>query len=202
MAPDTDACPYSPATPCKKNKPCGACTVYAKWAEYKGKKAEGTQAFFESQKPEPPRKQSNTRRKKNERKRARKVARKQWWHKGMTFKEEYTAYIKSPVWKRKRDNIFKRDRGKCVVCTERAVNVHHWFYTKPYGEERGYQLGSVCSRCHELIHDEYADSTVELKEMKPRERKKEIEELKMTLLGHIAHEGHEEKEVSNELSLN
>ena len=176
-----DKCPYSPTTACKKNKPCKPCAVFIKWEEYKEKCANGTQKQFEPVDTKTTRKQGKKRKKKK--------------HKPcMVFRGSYKEYIKSEVWRRKRQSTFSRDKGKCVVCGDKAENVHHWFYTLPYGTERLHQLGSVCGRCHDLIHTEYADSINALKKMRHQKQKKAIEELKFTLLGHIAQEQYEGRE--------
>jgi len=51
-----------------------------------------------------------------------------WW-------EEYKEYLESDDWKRKRHVVLKRDKGKCVRCGEKAVQVHHTKYSRKMGRE-------------------------------------------------------------------
>jgi 5-methylcytosine-specific restriction endonuclease McrA len=103
-----------------------------------------------------------------------------------TFCGGYDGYIKSDVWGRKRTTILERDNCECVVCGSKAISVHHWFYTKPYGAEKEYQLGSVCLRCHKLIHDDYSESVYDIKKKKGKDKRVEaINDLIESLYGHI-----------------
>ena len=51
-----------------------------------------------------------------------------WW-------EEYKEYLESDDWKRKRHVVLKRDKGKCVRCGEKAVQVHHTKYSRKMWRE-------------------------------------------------------------------
>lgn len=76
-------------------------------------------------------------------------------HKNQTRKEYYRKYIKSKMWFAKRKLIIKRDKGKCVVCEDKARDVHHWVYPKVLGTEKLSTLDSVCRECHDEMHTTY-----------------------------------------------
>jgi len=61
---------------------------------------------------------------------------------------DYSAYIRSPAWRLKRAARLERDGGRCVVCGERAVNVHHISYENLGAENVQRDLVSVCRACH------------------------------------------------------
>ena len=70
----------------------------------------------------------------------------------MIRKEYYNdVYLKSDEWKRKRENVLKRDNYKCVCCGNEATQVHHINYNNVY-KENIKELLSVCKPCHEKIH--------------------------------------------------
>lgn len=61
-------------------------------------------------------------------------------------------YRRSPIWKAKRDQVFRRDGYVCQACLEaQATEVHHTAYGYPEGYEPLYTLYSVCRPCHERI---------------------------------------------------
>ena len=67
----------------------------------------------------------------------------------------YTAYIRSPAWRRKREQYWASKMPKdCYVCgTHRVPGFHlpHRTY-KNLGNERLMDLTPVCEPCHSLIH--------------------------------------------------
>jgi len=60
----------------------------------------------------------------------------------------YSAYIRSPAWRTKRRERLALDKGRCVVCGARAVNVHHITYERLGDENVRRDLVSVCRACH------------------------------------------------------
>ena len=63
----------------------------------------------------------------------------------------YSAYIRSPAWRTKRRERLALDKGRCVVCGARAVNVHHITYERLGDENVRRDLVSVCRACHKLL---------------------------------------------------
>lgn len=66
-------------------------------------------------------------------------------------KRNYSLYLKSTEWKKKRDTVMKRDGGECVFCGDEAQHVHHLTYERVYNESL-YDLIAVCNECHKAIH--------------------------------------------------
>jgi hypothetical protein len=65
----------------------------------------------------------------------------------------YSIYLSSDEWKAKRKEVLKRDSYICQGClTENATEVHHTTYSN-IGNELYYQLVSLCSDCHERVHN-------------------------------------------------
>ena len=62
----------------------------------------------------------------------------------------YDAYLKSAVWKVKRDKVIQRDGGQCV-CGAQAIVVHHKTYDN-IGKEPLSDLVMVCKECHKRVH--------------------------------------------------
>lgn len=71
---------------------------------------------------------------------------------------------KSKRWKRKRENILKRDGYKCKECIRygRVVEANTVHHIKP--EEKHPELAydnnnliSLCAGCHNKMHDRYTD---------------------------------------------
>lgn len=64
---------------------------------------------------------------------------------------EYTTYLKSKKWRRKRLVIFRRDNGACLCCESRKrLQVHHLTYARIYREDYT-DLITVCDTCHQAI---------------------------------------------------
>lgn len=69
--------------------------------------------------------------------------------------ETYSEKLKSPKWQRKRLEIMKRDKFKCVKCgdEETTLNVHHKVYhdgLEPWEYENS-DLATLCEDCHREI---------------------------------------------------
>jgi 5-methylcytosine-specific restriction endonuclease McrA len=67
---------------------------------------------------------------------------------------EYSAYLKSPIWKAKREKILLRAKGVCEGCGENAASqVHHLSYRHIYNEFL-WELVAICDGCHDRVHRE------------------------------------------------
>jgi 5-methylcytosine-specific restriction endonuclease McrA len=71
-----------------------------------------------------------------------------------TTYENYDAYLRSPVWQRKRQQALQRDGYRCRVCDSAdQLHVHHRRYPRVLGTETLDDLTVLCSRCHALAHE-------------------------------------------------
>jgi 5-methylcytosine-specific restriction endonuclease McrA len=76
---------------------------------------------------------------------------KEWW-------DEYNHYLTTDTWKKRRALVLKRDEHLCQCClTNRATEVHHLSYTH-VGNERLWELQSICTPCHDRITQEDRES--------------------------------------------
>lgn len=67
--------------------------------------------------------------------------------------KEYSDYLNSDKWKRKREAVLKRDNNLCQAClSSQATEVHHLHYENIYDEPL-FDLVSLCKRCHDKIED-------------------------------------------------
>ena len=67
--------------------------------------------------------------------------------------ERYKEYLQSDQWKYIKAKVISRDKGICQGCFIKApLEVHHLTY-KRIGEELGVDLISLCSVCHNIIHE-------------------------------------------------
>jgi len=69
---------------------------------------------------------------------------------------DYSEFLKSPKWQKKRLEIMQRDGFKCAICknTERMQHVHHISYIegkKPWEYDNN-MLITLCDQCHDWIH--------------------------------------------------
>ena len=68
-------------------------------------------------------------------------------------KLQYKKYLKSDDWKRKRYVVLKRDNHTCLMCGDKATQVHHLKYAKyQIGKEPIDWMISICKPCHEKQH--------------------------------------------------
>lgn len=66
---------------------------------------------------------------------------------------DYSAYIESPQWQRKRSERMAIDRKQCVLCgSVQNLQVHHVTYERLFNEKMQ-DLMTVCHGCHEVLHD-------------------------------------------------
>jgi len=69
------------------------------------------------------------------------------------WRKNYEDYLNSNVWKLKRLTILQRDKFVCQECLKsRATSVHHITYAN-LGDEKDYELVSLCQPCHDNIHN-------------------------------------------------
>lgn len=63
----------------------------------------------------------------------------------------YGKYRESPAWKRKRDLVMERNKGKCAWCQAEGKQVHHKTYDN-IGKEPLSDLVVLCGKCHKEEH--------------------------------------------------
>ena len=69
------------------------------------------------------------------------------------YRKHYSAYLKTPRWRRKRREILKKHGFRCELCGSGTnLNVHHITYEN-LPDECDDDLLSVCKRCHDKIHE-------------------------------------------------
>jgi hypothetical protein len=67
--------------------------------------------------------------------------------------KEYTEYINSREWDKRRAIIMMRARRTCEYCKQaRAKQVHHLTYVR-FTHELSTDLLAVCGECHSFIHN-------------------------------------------------
>jgi 5-methylcytosine-specific restriction endonuclease McrA len=70
------------------------------------------------------------------------------------FTGEYAAYLRSSIWKAKREAALERADNRCQVCnSDLLLQVHHRKYPKELGTEDPMDLTVLCRRCHDLFHN-------------------------------------------------
>lgn len=68
----------------------------------------------------------------------------------------YSDYLKSEAWRKKTDEVWKRDRGRCRRCGRSADDVHHLTYDRVYHESLD-DLIMLCRPCHKMDHGRLDD---------------------------------------------
>ncbi len=63
----------------------------------------------------------------------------------------YDAYLKSPVWRAIRDEVFARALGRCQLCSGRAEHCHHNNYFR-LAHELPSDVIALCAECHRKHH--------------------------------------------------
>lgn len=67
-------------------------------------------------------------------------------------KRDYHEYLRSTVWKKKRQRVLKRDRHRCTRCgSTKNLQVHHLTYDRIF-RERLSDLTTLCAKCHMREH--------------------------------------------------
>jgi 5-methylcytosine-specific restriction endonuclease McrA len=78
-----------------------------------------------------------------------------WWH-------NYSTYLRSQTWYKKRENVFHRAGGYCEGCREASpVQVHHLKYPRDcmpgssewVRKEKLFDLVALCEDCHQDVHE-------------------------------------------------
>ncbi len=70
-------------------------------------------------------------------------------------KVKYNAYIASPEWEIKRQEVFNKKWCSCEKCwSNKSLQIHHWTYTRLY-KEKMKDLFVLCSNCHNELHKKY-----------------------------------------------
>lgn len=98
------------------------------------------------------------------------------------MKKEYVEYIKSPAWKKKRQELFDLRGECCEQCGfEYYLHVHHLTYEN-FGNEKMEDLKILCYHCHMSKHDKYFDKYVKKKPKKKKLKKKKLKNKKKNRL--------------------
>ena len=64
--------------------------------------------------------------------------------------DSYSEFLRSAEWQAKRDEIIKRDGGRCQMCkSESNLRVHHKSYDDLLDDDN---LITLCNKCHEHVH--------------------------------------------------
>ncbi|WP_265460333.1 HNH endonuclease [Enterococcus sp. HY326] len=91
---------------------------------------------------------------------------------------------KSTRWKRKRENILRRDKYECCNCkryfkTKEAKTVHHIYFYEDYPALAlvNWNLISLCNDCHNKMHNRLTDKPTQLGIEWQTKRKAEFEKL-------------------------
>lgn len=64
----------------------------------------------------------------------------------------HSEYLATPLWKKIRGRVLRRDKRKCVRCGARAGEVHHRSYAREVLEGNAdHLLVSLCRGCHEVV---------------------------------------------------
>jgi 5-methylcytosine-specific restriction endonuclease McrA len=70
----------------------------------------------------------------------------------------YERYLRSAVWRAKRDGALRSARSECEECGSRFdLQVHHRNYDRVGGNELPSDLQVLCEPCHLTVH-EYAEA--------------------------------------------
>ena len=70
------------------------------------------------------------------------------------FWKRYYKYLQSKEWKLLRQEVFKRDGYKCLLCGNKANHCHHISYSMflKTGNSKRLECASLCKSCHDKIH--------------------------------------------------
>ncbi len=67
--------------------------------------------------------------------------------------KNYSKYLKSQEWKRKREKVIARANGLCEGCLENPAEVVHHLNYDHVGSEFLFELVALCELCHNRLHD-------------------------------------------------
>ena len=66
---------------------------------------------------------------------------------------DYSKYLKSQEWKKKREEVLERDGYKCQKCeATENLQVHHLTYKNIFNEPLE-DLQTLCADCHRKVHE-------------------------------------------------
>lgn len=70
----------------------------------------------------------------------------------LRHQEDYRDYLKTPLWRKIRRRVLKRDERVCKCCAGNATQVHHRSYAPEVMRgENDDELACVCEGCHNYI---------------------------------------------------
>jgi 5-methylcytosine-specific restriction endonuclease McrA len=73
--------------------------------------------------------------------------------KDVMLQDYYSEYLRSPLWRRIKKRVLKRDGRICQSCGGTGTMVHHRSYERDVMEGKDdSMLATLCDGCHELIH--------------------------------------------------
>ena len=91
-------------------------------------------------------------------------------------------FYRSPRWLSKRDSILRRDKYECQNCkryfkTKTATTVHHIYFYEDYPKLSlvNWNLISLCSKCHNMMHNRFDDTPTKLGISLQEKKKKDFE---------------------------
>lgn len=69
--------------------------------------------------------------------------------------KSYSEKLQHPKWQKKRLEILKRDKFTCTLCNDKetTLHIHHTKYSGEPWEIPNENLKTVCSHCHEVLHE-------------------------------------------------
>ncbi len=70
----------------------------------------------------------------------------------LKLKMEYKEYLKSPEWRKKRNQVKYWHGKKCHVCLKKFKDIHHKTYKNLGNENQKIDLIPLCRICHEKVH--------------------------------------------------
>ena len=93
------------------------------------------------------------RRQRRERKRKKKVNEQPVSKKRKAKKDQYSDYLKSPLWRRIKELVWIEKGSNCWICGGGASVIHHQSYDEKTmnGDDRE-KLYPLCDRCHASVH--------------------------------------------------
>lgn len=71
-----------------------------------------------------------------------------------TYRLNYETYLKSPGWKKRREELIK-SVGKCVLCGVKGGLLAHHLHYRTLGSEQNGDVAIMCNECHTYMHNKY-----------------------------------------------
>ena len=69
-----------------------------------------------------------------------------------SLRTAYDKHLLSPLWRRKKDKVHRRDGNRCQVCGDaKLLEVHHLTYERVFVEKLQ-DLVLLCPSCHRKVH--------------------------------------------------